>query len=131
MNGVLIRGVVVWFGLLAVAIVNGAAREGFLTPRWGEHTAHALSTITLSVSIVLVAWFSIRWLDPRSSRDAWAIGGLWVALTLAFEFLAGHYLFGHPWSRLLADYNVLAGRIWPLVLITTALAPRVSARARL
>ena len=127
----LIRGAVVWFGLLVAAIVNGAAREGFLTPRWGERTAHAISTITLSAAIVLVAWFSIRWLDPRSPRDAWAIGGLWLALTLAFEFLAGHYLFGQPWSRLLADYNVQAGRIWPLALITTALAPVLSARARL
>jgi hypothetical protein len=53
-----------------------------------------------------------------------------VALTLAFEFLAGHYLFGNPWSRLLEDYDVFRGRIWILVLITTAVAPRLCARMR-
>jgi hypothetical protein len=125
------RGGVVWFGLLTVAIVNGAAREALLTPRWGAHMAHVLSTFTLCSGILLLSWLSIRWLDPRTPRDAWAIGGLWLALTVAFEFLAGHYLFGQPWSRLLADYNVPAGRIWPLVPITTLLAPVLSARARL
>jgi hypothetical protein len=51
-------------------------------------------------------------------------------LTLAFEFLAGHYLFGNPWSKLLADYNLLRGHIWVLVLITTAFGPLLSAYGR-
>ena len=53
-------------------------------------------------------------------------------LTLAFEFLAGHYLFGNSWERLLADYDVARGRIWPLVLIVTFVTPLllVLARAR-
>jgi len=51
-------------------------------------------------------------------------------LTLAFEFLAGHYLFHNPWSRLLEDYDVARGRIWILVLFTTLLAPRVCASLR-
>ena len=41
----------------------------------------------------------------------------------AFELLAGHYLFGNSWGRLLEDYNLLRGRIWVLVLVTTAVAP--------
>jgi hypothetical protein len=55
---------------------------------------------------------------------------MWVALTLAFEFLAGHYLFGTPWNQLLADYNVLGGRIWALALVTTAIAPWLTAHGR-
>jgi hypothetical protein len=53
-----------------------------------------------------------------------------VVLVLAFEFLAGHYLFGTPWSELLADYNVMRGRIWPLVLVTTFVAPYLAGRMR-
>jgi hypothetical protein len=48
---------------------------------------------------------------------------VWLLLTVAFEFLAGHYLFGHAWDRLLADYNLAGGRIWVLVLATTMFAP--------
>jgi hypothetical protein len=53
-----------------------------------------------------------------------------VALTLGFEFLAGHFLFGDPWSQLLEEYNVFRGRIWILVLVTIAIAPRLCARVR-
>jgi hypothetical protein len=44
--------------------------------------------------------------------------------------LAGHYVLGAPWPRLLADYDVIHGRIWILVLITTVTAPAIAARAR-
>lgn len=46
-----------------------------------------------------------------------------MILTLGFEFLAGHYLFGSSWEKLLADYNVARGRIWLLIPIVTLLAP--------
>jgi hypothetical protein len=51
-------------------------------------------------------------------------------MTVAFEFLAGHYIFGSPWDRLLEDYNLFGGRIWLLVLATSAFAPLIMARAR-
>jgi hypothetical protein len=34
-----------------------------------------------------------------------------------------------PWAELFADYNVLRGRVWLFVLVTTALAPFVAGRA--
>ena len=33
---------------------------------------------------------------------------------------------GHPWSRLLADHDLLAGRIWVLVLLTLLIGPAVA-----
>ena len=124
------RAGLVWLGLLAVAVGNGALRQGVLVPRMGETVGRALSSVTLSAAILVMAWLTIGWLAPRSAEGAWRIGGLWLALTLAFELLAGHYLFGTPWSTLLADYDLRRGRIWVLVLITTAVAPLVAARLR-
>ena len=124
------RALVIWIVLLALAVANGGVREAILIPRLGGAIGRALSTLTLSVAIVLLTWFSLRWIHPLSSRDAWTVGGLWLALTLAFEFLAGHFLFRTPWKELLADYNVFAGRIWILVLVVTTLAPYVVASAR-
>jgi hypothetical protein len=125
-----IRALIVWFGLLALAIINGGIREGLIIPRTGDLAGHAISTVSLCVLILALAWLTIGWMHPASSGEAWRIGGLWVALVLAFEFFAGHYLFGTPWNELLADYNVLRGRIWPLVLVTTADAPYVAGRVR-
>ena len=125
-----IRATLVWCGLLCLAVLNGALREAVLIPRAGDAAGHQISTVTLCVLILLLSWGTVTWVRPLSARDAWAIGGLWVGLTVAFEFLAGHYVFGNPWSRLLEDYNVFRGRIWVLVLVTTAVAPWVTARAR-
>jgi hypothetical protein len=117
------RAFVIWLGFVGLAIANGAVRQALLAPRMSDAAAHAWSSVTLSAAILLVAWLTIRWIAPRSRRDAWLVGLLWLALTLAFEFLAGHYLFGTSWRELLAAYDVLSGQLWVLVLATTLLAP--------
>jgi hypothetical protein len=49
---------------------------------------------------------------------------------MAFEFGFGRLVMGHPWSRLLRDYNVFAGRLWGLVLLVVLLMPLVAGWAR-
>jgi hypothetical protein len=124
------RGLLGWLLLLTCAFANGTIREILIVPRTGELVAHAVSSVTLSLAILVLAWLIIPWIAPRSPGDAWTIGVVWLALTLAFELLAGHYLFGNSWSRLFADYNILRGRIWILVLLTTTAAPVIAAYGR-
>jgi hypothetical protein len=130
MMTILARALVVWIVLLIGAIANGAVREYAFVPRMGETAGHVLSTLTLCFAIFLLSWLTIGWIRPLSARDAWAVGSLWLSLTLSFEFLAGHYVFGHPWRRLVGDYNVFRGRVWILVLVTTVVAPVAAAAAR-
>lgn len=124
------RAIGIWCVLLVIASINGALREIVLIPRTGDVVGRIISTLLLSALITILAWATISWIGPRTTDQAWLVGVGWVLLTLAFEFLAGHYLFHNPWSSLLADYNVLRGRIWPLVLITTLVAPRFCAGIR-
>jgi hypothetical protein len=125
-----LRAVVVWMAQLVTAIVNGAFREAVLVLRLGTEAAHVASTLLLCGAILAVTTIAVRWLALPGIGAAFRIGVLWVGLTLAFEFGAGHYLFGHPWERLLADYDLSAGRVWPLVLVTTLFAPAVARRLR-
>jgi hypothetical protein len=117
------RALLGWLFLLLLAILNGALRQAVLIPRWGERVGHIVSTLLLCALILGATWMVMRWVRPASARDAWLIGGVWLGLTLGFEFLGGHYLFGDSWAELLAAYDVAAGQIWILVLITTLLAP--------
>ena len=126
----LIRALLAWLVLLALAVVNGAAREAWLIPRVGGSAGHAVSSLSLSALIFLLSWLTIGWINPATAREASLIGLVWLALTLAFEFLAGHYVFRKPWNELLADYDVLSGRMWILVLVTTTLAPLLTANMR-
>ena len=123
------RAALVWMGIACLAVLNGTFREAVLLPRMSETAARAISTVMLSVLILIVAALSIDWITP-AARDVWRVGVFWLALTLAFEFLAGHYLFRVPWHRIAADYNVFQGRIWILVLIVTLFAPAVAAAFR-
>jgi hypothetical protein len=119
------RATVVWFAILILAIVNGAFRQAVLVPQMGAVVGHVLSTLLLSSAVVLMTWLLLGWIRPESSRNAWLIGVYWLAATVAFEFLAGHYLFAVPWETLVADYRIDQGRIWPLVLLLTLVAPAI------
>jgi hypothetical protein len=124
------RAAVVWLGLVVLAIVNGAFREALLIPRMGLTLGLAASSLMLSLGILAVTFAVIPWLHPSNPRQALGIGLGWLGATLVFEFGFGHYLRGKSWSELLVDYDVLRGRIWIVVLLTTALAPPIAARVR-
>jgi membrane protease YdiL (CAAX protease family) len=121
----LTRAPLAWLAILFLAILNGALRQAFLLPALGDRDARIISTLLLCVFVSLAAWRLVPWIRPADGRAAWGIGLLWLLLTLAFEFLAGHYLFGDSWESLLAEYNLVKGRIWMLVLITVLAAPVV------
>lgn len=117
-----------WIPMVFIAIGNAALREKLYGPRIPELAGHQVSTITLVVFLTGYVYGVIRLWPPRSGRHAWVIGFWWMMLTVAFEFSFGHYVAGHSWSRLLADYNFLAGRIWILIPLWIAVAPRLMYR---
>jgi len=120
---VIARAAAIWGGLVPLAVANGALRDLLISPRLGPRAGHVISTLILCAAIAVFALVSIPWIAPPDRSAALRVGVLWLALTVAFEFLAGHWLFGTPWEDLLADYNVAAGRVWMLVLVATLLAP--------
>jgi hypothetical protein len=90
-----------------------------------ELHAHQLSTVISILLLGTVMWaFTFRY--PSSSiKAALLLGTLWAGLTLAFEFLFFHYVGKHSWAELLANYDVLHGRIWVLVVLWLFIAPYV------
>ena len=117
------RYVLAWFPMVAIAIANGALRESWYGQHLSELTAHQISTLTAVVLFGAYIWFVVQFWSPTSKAQAIAVGLLWLVMTIAFEFLFGHFVAGHTWERLLHDYNLLAGRVWPLVLVWVAVAP--------
>jgi hypothetical protein len=122
------RALGVWLFILLLANVNGAAREFWIVPSLGVTAGRAISSLLLSGVVFLLTWLTIHWIYPGTRGDALAIGVFWVGLTLAFEFLVGHYVFRKSWVALMEDYDVSRGRIWVLVLLVTMLAPLWAAR---
>jgi hypothetical protein len=124
------RKLFVWGAICLAAILNGALREKILTPRTGEQAGHVLSTLILMGVILLGTIWAFPWMKTTTAQEAWLTGALWLGLTLAFEFLAGHFLFLTPWRRLLADYKITRGRLWVLIPLSTLIAPILAFRCR-
>jgi len=109
---------------MIAAILNAALREGVYKELLGETGAHQLSTAIFISIIFLLTYLIIRSLGLQlNDHQALLIGGFWLTMTICFEFLAGHYVFGNSWDKLFYDYNLLKGRVWSLVLLATFLAP--------
>lgn len=125
-----IRYVVAWFVLLAVAMINGGLRDFTYGRHVSELLAHQLSCLSGIILFGVVIHQYVRFWPPLSARQAWHIGLFWMALTVAFEFLFFHYVAGHPWTVLLANYDLSEGRMWPLILLWVLLAPYLFFRLR-
>jgi len=114
-----------WLLMPIIGIINGTIRQYGYTKALGELRAHQVSTLTGIVLFGLYVWaLTLLW-KIRSSAEAVAIGLIWLILTVAFEFLFGHYVMKHPWSRLFHDYNIFEGRLWVVVLVWITVAPYI------
>jgi hypothetical protein len=98
---------------------------------WLEASAgHIISTFILCGVVLLGSLLLVRRLALKDTSVLLGVGALWIILTVAFEFGFGHYVMEHPWSLLFADYNLLRGRIWILVPVTTLCGPLLMARVQ-
>jgi len=115
-----------WLVLAVLAITNGIVRQSTYGRAMSDLRAHQLSTETGIAIVTIAVWLFASFAVPiESAGQAWLIGVLWVAMTIAFEFLFGHFVAGHLWSELLADYRLLRGRIWSLFLLWLLILPRL------
>jgi hypothetical protein len=119
----MLRYFLAWFPMLALAVANGAVRQGTYGKWLPELRAHQLSTLTGAAVIGLYIAFVIRAWPPESTGQALQIGLLWLTLTVVFEFFIGLVVAHRPLSVVLRDYNLAHGRVWVLLLGWIALAP--------
>jgi hypothetical protein len=112
---------------MILAIINAGLRNNVYKPIVGDKIAHQISTIILIIIILVMTYIIFRLSSLElADNEALLMGFLWFIFTMVFEFLAGHYIFGSSWDKIFADYNLLKGRIWSLVLIIILISPYVS-----
>ncbi len=126
----LVRSLLTWLVLLAAMMVNGSIRVLALQPRIGEDPARQAACVTGILLILGLTTLLLPWLGEVGGRGLLVVGCSWLALTVAFEFLFGHYVAGASWASLLVEYDIRRGRLWPLVLLGVLLAPWLASRIR-
>jgi hypothetical protein len=124
------RWIAAWLGATVLGVANAGVRELVYADRVGELAAHQISSATLLAALTYYIWLvDQRWPVP-TTRTALAMGGIWAALTVLFEFGLGHYVLRSSWSDLVANYNLADGRIWVLVPVWMVFAPAALHRLR-
>jgi len=119
----LTKTLLMWLVLLAAMMGNGTFRVLVLQPWLGEELARQVACVLgIGILLALTAPFLDR-VGDVGSGVLFGIGGVWLVLTVAFEFLFGRYISGATWESLLTDYDLRRGRLWPLVLSTVLVAP--------
>jgi hypothetical protein len=123
-SSLLVRVVLTWVCFVPVAILNGAIREKWYRPMVGELRAHQISTALASGAFFSWAFFMLRKQVTQLDRGRLLlIGASWVSVTMLFEFGLGRYVNKTPWKGLFRDYNLRAGRVWPLFLLIELASP--------
>lgn len=119
----LLKYAIAWLPMVILAMLNGAARDRLYGSLIPELRAHQLSCVT---AILLFGLYTLLLEDIwplSSSNEALWIGLVWVAQTMLFEFGMVLFIQRNSLDNVLADYNLLAGRLWVLVLIAMGLLP--------
>lgn len=124
-----LRAIALWLAIILAESLHGMLRARFLVPELGEIPARQVGVAAGSVIVLVIAWLGIRWLGARTTAARFAVGALWVVLTLAFELGLGMAL-GYSRSRMLADYQIAQGGMMTFGLVFMLFAPALAARAR-
>jgi hypothetical protein len=119
-----------WVLLAFIAVINGVVRDRLVALQIGERLALPLSGVLLSLFIFIVSLIFLPFLNISSPYGFWQMGIIWVLLTLAFEFLLGHYVMGKPWEKIIEVFYIHKGNLYLLALVATALSPYLAAKIR-
>lgn len=118
------RAALTWAAMIPVAIFNGTFRELALKPVLGDQTARQASVVTASLAFLVLVYLLMReYVVDETDRRLLEVGIAWLAATIVFEFGFGHFVDGKGWGELLHDYNISAGRLWPVFLGVEVCAP--------
>ena len=125
-----LKALILWFGILALAVLNGTLREVVLVPALGSFMALIVSGAILAICVLVVAWLAVPWWGSLTVRHWWWLGAFWLLLTIVFECSFGRLIQHKTWVELLQAYTFTGGNLWPLVLVVILVAPRLAAGVR-
>lgn len=124
----LLRAILVWALIMLGESAHGVLRRLL----FDADVLFALRQVSVGVGVLIVfalTWVCLPWLRLRSAGGALAVGGVWVVLTLAFEFALGRVV-GLSWSQILAEYDLAQGGVMVLGLLAMGLTPWLVLRLR-
>lgn len=115
----IIKILATWIMFIPIAIVNGIVRDTIYKSRVGELVSHQISTVVASLAFFILTYLIFRNdINRLNIFSIVLIGLFWLITTIVFELLFGLFIEHVSIEKLLSDYNISQGRVWPIFLIT-------------
>jgi hypothetical protein len=114
---------IAWLLILPCMIINGIFRELVLKSLVATQVAETISVVIGLAIVVVLTRSLLRPLAGKSMAQVVRASVVLVLLTVAFEFIFGHYVDDKSWSELAANYELWNGRLWPILLAAIAFMP--------
>ncbi len=122
----LARAFLAWLAIIVAESIHGAVRRVV----FGDSLeVRQFGVLAGAIIVLAIALLTTRQIDPRGLRDAFAIGIFWVALTVAFDVVLGHFM-GANWQRIASDFDLTQGSLLPLGLAVMFFAPAIARALR-
>lgn len=124
-----IQAIFIWLLFAIITIFFGAFRELFFIPFTGlnGNLARALLLPLAFFYLIGITYIFLKKTKAVYQRsDMIKIGIFWFTATILFEFGFGHFVMGHPFEKLMADYNLFEGKTWAFFLLCIFLAPTIT-----
>ncbi len=119
----MLKMIIMWVLFIPIPVINGLLRDFWYKNKTGELGANIIGFIVLSsIFIFYVYLFFGKTINTFSVNKLIFMGLFWLIATLVFEFSMG-FFGGRSIEYMLADYNILKGRLWPLCLATITFSP--------
>lgn len=125
-----LKAFAVWLLIFAVEALHGVLRTLYLVPLLGDLGSRQVGVAVGSGLILLVAWLTVKWIEPRTPREQRGVGLLWVTLMVGAEVVVGRFAFGYPWARIAEDFDPTRGGLLAFGMLVLYLAPGWTARLR-
>jgi hypothetical protein len=125
---IIIRSLAIWLLIICAEIIHGILRAVLLVPIVGEFRSNQIGVFTGSAIIILIAYFTVRWIGAKRLGELLTVGFIWLSLTVSFEFLFGRLVMELSWEELLAGYNIAEGGLMPLGLLMLLFIPVIAAK---
>lgn len=121
----MIKYFLAWFGMMVLAILNGAFRDVAYKAHVGDLAGHQLSTASLLLLFAVYFYGLFKIWPIQTKSQCWVVGGMWFLMTLIFEFGMGRLLMDKSWGELLYMYHLFDGQVWLFIPLWVLIGPYV------
>lgn len=116
--------VIVWFTFGIASSILVGVRNNVFNGMFDDGIARLLTVVILIAFILVMTYVLLHVTDMIfQDKDLLVIGVLWVVLTVVFEFLFGSFILSSSWEFFAADFDVIQGGYWVLILFVQLLSP--------